>query len=146
MIFASILGAAYTGRIDLNRSDIFTALVERFVPAHFDVISLVSRSKGDDFGPRQGPIVPYCSFKLVKDGLGAEDDEGTGYAVALLFDLVNAGLLATRMQVQHQGKVMFNINPAGLLTMQSFGLTDFGRAFAQHVCEVTEPQEPEAKP
>lgn len=134
--FKAILEGAYSAKLDSERARMFIDLISRFGTHHLHLVKLLRDTVGTDLG-RNSKDLPATRFFVIGEsfcrvsGYGLE--EGLDIATLGMLDLVNCGLVETRMQEESCGTVIIDINPIGLLRMQVFRLSRFGQRFAEYV-------------
>lgn len=135
-IFRRILEDTYSAELDDNRSRLFVAFVDRFEIFHMSVIRVLSSGVGLDLGA-DGQEKAAFGFAYI-DGevrriTGQSGADMTDVVTFAISELVQSGLIHTRVSKAKAGIPIINLNSVGLLRMQVFHLSALGLMFARYV-------------
>lgn len=147
-LLAQILTNAYQIPGEHVESSIFVSLVERLDTHHVVLLRTLRDTKGTDLGFK-GDRPPAIGFAFLVEqlrcGCNISGSDATDLSTAALNELIQAGLVHTRINAASEGRAIVNINPVGLLRMQAFRLSPLGLRFTAHLAN-GEPSESTAIP
>lgn len=129
-IFAAVLAGTYEGTLPDAYADSITTIMNELDPVHFAALKAVRDLPADDHGKLGKDTSPMVKFSTVLSYLDHEGIFEKGQPrdllVAWTTRLVGHGLLRTRLSEEKSGGFLLGINFYGLMTIQSFRLSDLG--------------------
>jgi len=135
-VFGMVLKGVYSGEIDDTRTRLFIELTSRFETHHLEVIRFLRDGVGSDVGT-DGVSPPAFLFSEVEAHLSTALPElgNDLYDVTTLVmsDLIDNGIVRTRMDTQTSRTILVKINPVGLLRKQAIRLSSLGESYARYV-------------
>lgn len=135
-IYNLVLKDRYCATIDDLHSRIFVDFTARFDAHHLHILKTLRDVKGTDSG-NNNTLAPAIGFAYLdsqlRNFMKIDSREITDITTLALYDLVNSGLVHTRMQKESSSRIITEINPVGLLRMQVFTLSHLGTLFSKYI-------------